>query len=71
MRFQFPESCSLFPALRALQDVERSATLLAFQQYVGRAGASVGIEAPINQTLVALVKGWESHRGLAEKPAGL
>jgi 2-dehydropantoate 2-reductase len=56
-----------------VQDIEagRKTEIEVINGAVVRAGASVGIETPINQTLVALVKGWESHRGLAEKPAGL
>ena len=51
-----------------VQDIEagRKTEIEMINGAVVRAGASAGVETPVNRTLVALVKGWEAHRGLAQ-----
>jgi 2-dehydropantoate 2-reductase len=51
-----------------VQDIEsgRKTEIEMINGAVVRAGASAGVETPINRTLVALVRGWETQRGLAQ-----
>lgn len=51
-----------------VQDIEagRKTEIEMINGAVVRAGASAGVETPVNRTLVALVKGWEAYRGLAQ-----
>jgi 2-dehydropantoate 2-reductase len=50
-----------------VQDMEagRKTEIEMINGAVVRAGASAGLETPVNQTLVALVTAWEAQRGLA------
>jgi 2-dehydropantoate 2-reductase len=49
-----------------LQDFEagRQTEVDVINGAVVRAAGEVGVSAPLNRSLVALVKGWESMRGL-------
>ena len=54
-----------------VQDIAtgRRTEIDAINGAVVAAAASIGVEAPINQTLLALVKGWEATRSRSESGA--